>query len=375
MRAVPHSRSCSASRSSCCRSGFPCRPASPAPARPMPAVRGRRRAASSACLRRRSSRGFERGNASLVREHQRTRALVRTRPTEGHQRRADRSHLRPQLPDSLDRARIALNCLAATGEKAGRRLSRGNSKPDTSGFCRSLCDNRDMSSVQNNGGATGGVTGKGFRPGRSGNPGGRPQGLARATRELVGEDGKALVELWWSIARTRPGATGTGSKPPSSWPTGVGARLRPSSRRRATRSTWLRLKGPQRSSERRFFVLHRASRTTLSQSRVGCSAPRGAHLLGRYPSDAGKFVAWSAAKSPTQIRSEAPATDQHPCIRKRGPVAEKAYDEREGRRWSDERPLPQGRGHGPALWSVVVAICWQRCCWSGCGSSTYGINP
>jgi hypothetical protein len=36
--------------------------------------------------------------------------------------------------------------------------------------------------------------------GVSGNPGGRPKGLARATRELVGEDGMALVELWWSIA-------------------------------------------------------------------------------------------------------------------------------------------------------------------------------
>ena len=68
--------------------------------------------------------------------------------------------------------------------------------PDSDTFrtCRSLCDNRDMSSVQNKGRTTGGVTGRGFRPGRSGNPGGRPQGLARATRELVGEDGKALVE-------------------------------------------------------------------------------------------------------------------------------------------------------------------------------------
>jgi hypothetical protein len=43
-----------------------------------------------------------------------------------------------------------------------------------------------MSGVQNNGG-TGGITGKGFMPGRSGNPGGRPKGLARATRELVGD--------------------------------------------------------------------------------------------------------------------------------------------------------------------------------------------
>jgi hypothetical protein len=58
-----------------------------------------------------------------------------------------------------------------------------------------------MSGVQNNGGATGGVTGRGFMPGRSGNPGGRPQGLARATRELVGEDGMALAKLWWSIAQ------------------------------------------------------------------------------------------------------------------------------------------------------------------------------
>ena len=45
------------------------------------------------------------------------------------------------------------------------------------------------------------VIGRPFARGTSGNPGGRPQGLARATRELVGEDGKALVELWWSIAQ------------------------------------------------------------------------------------------------------------------------------------------------------------------------------
>ena len=43
--------------------------------------------------------------------------------------------------------------------------------------------------------------GRPFRPGQSGNPGGRPKGLSRATRELVGEDGMALAELWWSIAQ------------------------------------------------------------------------------------------------------------------------------------------------------------------------------
>jgi hypothetical protein len=56
-----------------------------------------------------------------------------------------------------------------------------------------------MTRVQNNGGTTGGITGQGFMPGRSGNPGGRPKGLAKATRQLVGEDGMKLVEFWLSI--------------------------------------------------------------------------------------------------------------------------------------------------------------------------------
>jgi hypothetical protein len=60
-----------------------------------------------------------------------------------------------------------------------------------------------MSSVQNNGRGTGGVTGRGFMPGRSGNPGGRSQGLARATRELVGGDGQAMAQLWWSIVQDK----------------------------------------------------------------------------------------------------------------------------------------------------------------------------
>ena len=64
-----------------------------------------------------------------------------------------------------------------------------------------LCENEAVSTVQNNGRTTGGVTGKGFVPGQSGNPRGRPKGLARATRELVGDDGMKLVELWWDIAR------------------------------------------------------------------------------------------------------------------------------------------------------------------------------
>src|SRR5262245_66056085 len=38
-----------------------------------------------------------------------------------------------------------------------------------------------------------------FPKGVSGNPGGRPQGLCKATRELVGEDGHRLAEFWVSI--------------------------------------------------------------------------------------------------------------------------------------------------------------------------------
>jgi hypothetical protein len=55
--------------------------------------------------------------------------------------------------------------------------------------------------VQKNVGSTrlGGVTGKGFVPGRSGNPGGRPKGLARRVRELVSED--ELIE--WCVACVR----------------------------------------------------------------------------------------------------------------------------------------------------------------------------
>jgi hypothetical protein len=58
---------------------------------------------------------------------------------------------------------------------------------------------KPVGTVQNNGPTTGGVTGKGFQPGRSGNPGGRPQSLAKATRALVGEDGMKLAQFWLSI--------------------------------------------------------------------------------------------------------------------------------------------------------------------------------
>ena len=58
-----------------------------------------------------------------------------------------------------------------------------------------------MELVSNNGEATqlGGVTGRGFMPGKSGNPSGRPKGIAKAVREACGGDPTMLVEglLGW----------------------------------------------------------------------------------------------------------------------------------------------------------------------------------
>jgi hypothetical protein len=55
-----------------------------------------------------------------------------------------------------------------------------------------------VSTAQNSSGSAGKV-GRPWPRGVSGNPGGRPQGLSRATRELVGEDGHKLAEFWYGI--------------------------------------------------------------------------------------------------------------------------------------------------------------------------------
>ncbi|MEE9137701.1 MAG: hypothetical protein V3V07_04035 [candidate division NC10 bacterium] len=55
----------------------------------------------------------------------------------------------------------------------------------------------------------GGVTGKGFLPGHSGNPGGRPKGLAQRVRRAT-HDGKTIVDFMTSVAR---GAKIDGRKP------------------------------------------------------------------------------------------------------------------------------------------------------------------
>ena len=68
-----------------------------------------------------------------------------------------------------------------------------------------------MELVSNNGETTqlGGVTGRGFMPGQSGNPSGRPKGIARAVREACGGDPTMLVEGLLAIAR----GEGAGGKP------------------------------------------------------------------------------------------------------------------------------------------------------------------
>ena len=45
----------------------------------------------------------------------------------------------------------------------------------------------------------GGVTRRGFVPGQSGNPGGRPKGLARRVRELVGDNGAVIADFMLGV--------------------------------------------------------------------------------------------------------------------------------------------------------------------------------
>ena len=66
---------------------------------------------------------------------------------------------------------------------------------------RPRADTGVVSIVQHNSRATriGGVTGRGFVPGQSRNPGGRPKGLSRRVRELVGDDGHEIAEFMFGV--------------------------------------------------------------------------------------------------------------------------------------------------------------------------------
>ncbi len=47
----------------------------------------------------------------------------------------------------------------------------------------------------------GGITGKGFKPGQSGNPSGRPRGIASQARELIDDNPRELLTTLLEIAR------------------------------------------------------------------------------------------------------------------------------------------------------------------------------
>ena len=57
-----------------------------------------------------------------------------------------------------------------------------------------------MISFQNNGRTTGGCTRRGFLPGQSGNPGGRPKGLAKLCRELT-DEGEEIVRFMVDVLK------------------------------------------------------------------------------------------------------------------------------------------------------------------------------
>ena len=59
-----------------------------------------------------------------------------------------------------------------------------------------------MSNAENNHETTrpGGITGNGFKPGQSGNPGGRPKGLAKTVRDICGGSPLRLAQVLLEIA-------------------------------------------------------------------------------------------------------------------------------------------------------------------------------
>ena len=62
-----------------------------------------------------------------------------------------------------------------------------------------------MSNAENNHETTrpGGITGNGFKPGQSGNPGGRPKGVARTVRDACGGSPRVLPRSCWRSPRIR----------------------------------------------------------------------------------------------------------------------------------------------------------------------------
>ena len=68
-----------------------------------------------------------------------------------------------------------------------------------SGTRKSAAERRELAAAQNRGGTGAIPIGRRFQPGSSGNPGGRPKGIASAVRARVTPE--EMVEGWLEIAR------------------------------------------------------------------------------------------------------------------------------------------------------------------------------
>lgn len=71
----------------------------------------------------------------------------------------------------------------------------------------------DATRVPRRGPGSGGVTGRGFQPGHSGNPGGRPRGFVAAIRDAT-NDGEELVTFVLKVFRGESIGTGKGAQRP-----------------------------------------------------------------------------------------------------------------------------------------------------------------
>jgi hypothetical protein len=143
---------------------------------------------------------------------------------------------------------------------------------------RYRCNTQAMSTTQNRN-----RTGR-FPKGVCGNPGGRPQGLARATRELVGEDGMALAQLWWDIARDE--TQRSSDRPEASRllaDRGWGKAPTYAAIEEADRSTLPTCSRRRRISGKESFGSLRGNRIPPNQFGVAGRAPLGAHPVTRLP--------------------------------------------------------------------------------------------
>jgi hypothetical protein len=119
-------------------------------------------------------------------------------------------------------------------------------------------------------------------PGQSGNPGGKPKGLARATRELVGEDDMKLAAFWLSIMEDpmrRDSDRLEASKLLADRGWGKAATYEP---RRATRSTSRTWSKRRRSLTAKSLASPSFTDETLTREPCGCVGHCRSHPLERH---------------------------------------------------------------------------------------------